>query len=695
MDKLTFDRKINIDELKVLLQRKYGNTINSQDVQVYYHEMADKFNIIDKAIYKYKLLYTSQYMDFRVVDVEFKPCIELYAVNAQKLLRDDTILVRIPSFVESIDTQSWLVPELQEDLKSPTSMISFCKRVKHLKIIGNSKPLYGNLDYVSVIQVTRTPWSDTNRTAGFSTYSELETVEFESFDGSNIEQIECALFNRLKNLRYSNLDEIGLKKLSNIKDNNFSVLKRGMSFLEDIDFQDCYDLGFSFCNSMEKEIDIQKFKFGTVKQMKNMFKHCDNLETLNIGKQIKSDSSGVDIQGMMSSCEKLREMPSGIENISIGIGARAFQTCKELNEVNFSSLDLQNAIDLQYMFSLSGISGVDGHLEIDGRKFKNAKIVNGRCMLDKLSNISGLFSSCDEIVQLEIKNFELPNLRIASDVLRACYNLKKVVISNIRVGHLDDAYKAYSCGAHSNKYSLLELSDFFQSCRQLEEVIIENVKLPLVILDNLFYSCNRLRKVKLVNSEILCCISSFEMFSKCDKLECIDSTGSTIWIGELFQKQEQYNYSSTYDSFKYTQNFINVIEEYSKQIQSNVKGMSKLLLNASCLDPRNLSKFTASLGFDYDSLQSEDILHKFKEYGIQVRAHDRGKYSYITYIIQGISLENMKKLGSRIAKKQKSMQIIFTIDNENSSLDDLPKDYKLWKIMDKLSEIERIQGSCE
>lgn len=122
-----------------------ASAVGFDNADRYLQELKEKFEIIDRQESKCKLLGTSQYMEFSVVEINKRPCIKLSAVNVNKCLTGDTITVRIPSFVDCIDTTSWLMPELfDEGRNSYIKMLNaMCDDVRHIVIIGNGKPLYG------------------------------------------------------------------------------------------------------------------------------------------------------------------------------------------------------------------------------------------------------------------------------------------------------------------------------------------------------------------------------------------------------------------------------------------------------------------------------------------------------------------------------------------------------------------------
>lgn len=680
-----------------------ASAVGFDNADRYLQELKEKFEIIDRQESKCKLLGTSQYMEFSVVEINKRPCIKLSAVNVNKCLTGDTITVRIPSFVDCIDTTSWLMPELfDEDRNSYMKMLDvMCDDVKHIVIIGNGKPLYGQLDRVSHICLRDTPWTQQVYSRDLVDNQQLETLVFKNFDGRNIQQISSALQDDLKQLRYQNLDEIGLRKLNDISHNNFSVLKSGVSFLENIDLQGCSVIFDTFSGTKEETIDLQRMNLGELSHMQEMFARSPNLRSVKLGNSVKHPKylEGMNVEKIFLDCVKLEEIPEGFENIAIHDGSCAFSNCKSIKKINQDRLAIQKASILHEMFSGSGLSG---KIVIDGLKFRNAEIVgdgdNKRCRLSNLSWIKGIFSLCCKITQLEIKNIELPELGEANGLFNMCDGLKKVVIQNVTVGHFDNFQKTYNSfwyGSGKTKDMVVDFNGVFRLCKSLEEVELRKVRLPFIQLGQAFEDCHNLRKIRLIDSEIFGMNSSYRMFCNCSSLNSIESVNSKVYSGEIFTSRSSIVENvRKYDNFLLNTNLQTIIKYYCKSMGKCGMTFGKCLLKQIEIDPRNLKNFTASLGIQGETLKPEEIAEVFNRLGIYVRVKDSERISHITYALKDKSLEIMKKYRSSRACRNDIISLDLELDNESDSLQissDIPLDYKLWKVIDILQEVEKIQ----
>lgn len=682
-----------------------ASAVGFDNADRYLQELKEKFEIIDRQESKCKLLGTSQYMEFSVVEINKRPCIKLSAVNVNKCLTGDTITVRIPSFVDCIDTTSWLMPELfDEGRNSYMKMLNaMCDDVKHIVIIGNGKPLYGQLDRVSHICLRSTPWTQQVYSRDLVDNQQLETLVFKDFDGRNIQQISSALQDDLKQLRYQNLDEIGLRKLNDISYNNFSVLKSGVSFLENIDLQGCSVVFDTFSGTKEETIDLQRMNLGELSHMQEMFARSPNLRSVKLGNSMKHPKylEGMNVEKIFLDCVKLEEIPEGFENIAIHDGSCAFSNCKSIKKINQDRLDIQKASIIHGMFSGSGLSG---KIVIDGLKFRNAEIVgdedNKRCRLSNLSWIKDIFSLCCKITQLEIKNIELPELGEANGLFNMCDGLKKVVIQNVTVGHFDSFQKTYNSfwyGSGKMKDMIVDFNGVFRLCKSLEELELRKVRLPFIQLDQAFEDCHNLREIRLVDSEIFGIHSSYRMFYNCSSLNSIESVNSKNHSGEIFaSKASIIENVRKYDDFLLNTNLQTIIKYYCKSVGNCGMAFGKSLLKQVEVDPRNLKNFTASLGVQGETIKPEEIAEVFSDLDISVKVKDSGRISHITYVIGGKALEIMKKYRSSRAcsTKQNYLSLDLELDNESDSVQisgDIPLDYKLWKVIDILQEVEKIQ----
>lgn len=682
-----------------------ASAVGFDNADRYLQELKEKFEIIDRQESKCKLLGTSQYMEFSVVEINKRPCIKLSAVNVNKCLTGDTITVRIPSFVDCIDTTSWLMPELfDEDRNSYMKMLDImCDDVKHIVIIGNGKPLYGQLDRVSHICLRGTPWTQQVYSRDLVDNQQLETLVFKDFDGQNIQQISSALQDDLKQLRYQNLDEIGLRKLNDISHNNFSVLKSGVSFLENIDLQGCSVIFDIFSGTNEETIDLQRMNLGELSHMQEMFARSPNLRSIKLGNSVKHPKylEGMNVEKIFLDCVKLEEIPDGFENIAIYDGSCAFSNCKSIKKINQDRLDIQKASILHEMFSGSGLSG---KIVIDGLKFKNAEIVgdgdNKRCRLSNLSWIKGIFSLCCKITQLEIKNIELPELGEANGLFNMCDGLKKVVIQNVTVGHFDNFQKTYNSfwyGSGKTKDMVVDFNGVFRLCKSLEGLELRKVRLPFIQLGQAFEDCHNLRKIRLIDSEIFGMNSSYRMFCNCSSLNSIESVNSRVYSGEIFTSRSSIVENvRKYDNFLLNTNLQTIIKYYCKSMGKCGMTFGKYLLKQIEIDPRNLKNFTASLGIQGETIKPEEIVKVFNKLDISVKVVDTERISHITYVLKDKSLEIMKKYRSSRACRNDIISLDLELDNESDSLQissDIPLDYKLWKVIDILQEVEKIQQS--
>lgn len=687
-----------------------ASAVGFDNADRYLQKLKEKFEIIDRQESKCKLLGTSQYMELSVVEINKRPCIKLSAVNLTKCLTGDTVTVRIPSFVDCIDTTSWLIPEIFDlDMISCLRMIeSMSDNIKHIVIIGNGKPLYGQLDRAGVICLRDTPWTQQLHRSNFVDDQQLETLVFKDFDGRNIQQIFSVLQSRLKQLKYQNLDEIGLRKLEDVRDNKFSVLKSGVSFLEDVDLQGCNTVLGIFSEINDETLDLQRMNLREFSDMKELFARSPNLRSVKFGNSIKYPkySEGMDIEKIFLDCVKLEEIPEGFENIAIHNGLCAFSNCKSIKKINQDRLDIQKARDLSEMFSESGLRG---KIVIDGLKFRNAEIVgegdNKRCRLSNLFQIHEIFSSCSKITQLEIKNIELPEVHQASSLFDMCDGLKKVVIQNVTVGHFDNFNETYNSFWYKDgqtKDTVVDFYDTFQGCESLEEVELIKVRLPIIQLDQAFEDCENLRKIRLVDSEIFGIQSSGSMFEDCESLSSIELINSKVQFGELFNyKKTLVEYARRYDGgcnddywSETNTDLQRIIGHYYSDVNNCKMTFGRCLLKQIEVDPRNLKNFTASLGIQKETIKPEEISEAFNKLGIYVKVADSENISHITYAIGGKSLELMRRYGSYEAcnTKQNYLDLDLHLDNTSSSQQArIPQDYKLWKVIDILQEVEKIQ----
>ena len=171
---------------------------------------------------------------------------------------------------------------------------------------------------------------------------------------------------------------------------------------------------------------------------------------------------------------------------------RFFRDCVNLYSIDLSEFDSSSVINMRAMFSkcrrLKEIKGLD--------KFNTSKA----------TNMEGMFQCCEEIVLLNLSNFDTSNVNDMSYMFNGCIKLKEIKGLN-----------------KFNTKNVDNMSTMFQNCENLEYLDLSFDTSKVYEMYYMFCKCYKLKKIKGLNkfkTMKVCNMNS--MFKKCDSLENID-----------------------------------------------------------------------------------------------------------------------------------------------------------------------------
>jgi surface protein len=171
---------------------------------------------------------------------------------------------------------------------------------------------------------------------------------------------------------------------------------------------------------------------------------------------------------------------------------RFFRDCVNLYSIDLSEFDSSSVINMRVMFSkcrrLKEIKGLD--------KFNTSKA----------TNMEGMFQRCEEIVNLNLSNFDTSNVNDMSCMFNGCIKLKEIKGLN-----------------KFNTKNVDNMEAMFQYCENLEYLDLSFDTSKVYEMSYMFCKCYKLKKIKGLNkfkTMKVCNMNS--MFKKCDSLENID-----------------------------------------------------------------------------------------------------------------------------------------------------------------------------
>ena len=194
------------------------------------------------------------------------------------------------------------------------------------------------------------------------------------------------------------------------------------------------------------------------------------------------------------------------------------------NVNNLLSVDLSN-FDFTQVVDMSNM-------------FKNCinikNITFGDKRIDKVTNMDSMFYGCQSLTTLDLSKFDTNSVTNMEHLFYECNRLTSLDLSNFRTLNVKNMGSMF---CKTNSLGYLDISKFdttkvtnmefmFSSCG-LSNIDLSNFKANSVIsFDNMFYQCNNLISIDFSNKfEPISAQSMKYMFSSCNKLQSLDLSG--------------------------------------------------------------------------------------------------------------------------------------------------------------------------
>lgn len=211
--------------------------------------------------------------------------------------------------------------------------------------------------------------------------------------------------------------------------------------------------------------DVFELNTEHVNNMSGMFRHCCNLEELNLSHF--DTSNVVDMSSMFKDCSRLSTLDiSSFNTHNVTNMSSMFANCTSLMSIDFKNFDTSNVTNMSRMFS-----GCLFH-SIDIRNFDTSNVYTMR----------GMFSYCFELISLDLNNLKTSNVEDMSFMFDRCGKIVSLDLSSFntsKVTSFENMFK--SC----RLLETLDLSNFeisenancremFSDCRKLRTIIVKN-----------------------------------------------------------------------------------------------------------------------------------------------------------------------------------------------------------------------------
>ena len=245
---------------------------------------------------------------------------------------------------------------------------------------------------------------------------------------------------------------------------------------------------FANLNSNIIKIDLSKFDFSQVTEMKFMFNSCKNLEYINF---------------------------TNINTSLVRDMSDLFMDCYKLTSLDLSSFDTSLVTDMTFMFY-----GCRSLSSLDLSNFNTKKV----------ENMNHIFQGCMNLTSVDLSSFDTSSVTWMSGMFKNCFKLSSINISHFNTS----AVSAMSNMFTNTSIKSLDLSNFntsivenmenmFGGCSNLVSLNISNFDTSKVTdMDGMFQSCKNLLSLDLSNFDTSSVSSMGFMFSECNKLVSLD-----------------------------------------------------------------------------------------------------------------------------------------------------------------------------
>ena len=153
-------------------------------------------------------------------------------------------------------------------------------------------------------------------------------------------------------------------------------------------------------------------------------------------------------------------------------------------------------------------SDVESSRNIDGifAETTHVSISVIACDTEKVTNMEHMFYNCENLIELNIKNFNTTNVTNMKSMFCGCENLKKLNIENF------------------NTKNVTNMESMFYNCSSLKDLNIKNFNTKNVTnMESMFYNCSSLKDLEFgVNFNTENVTDMNGMFGKCSNLTKLD-----------------------------------------------------------------------------------------------------------------------------------------------------------------------------
>ena len=334
-----------------------------------------------------------------------------------------------------------------ENVKSMAKVLQYCQNLTKVNFdnitpnLENISRMFNESYYLLVVHLNFNTSKVTNMDWMFYYNDELTSLDLSNFDLENLVNSEFMFGYCTK------LEKIIFKK---------GTITKNLKQMSNM---------FWHCESL-KNINTEIFRMNKVESLSQVFQECHSLESIDMS--LFDTSTVSSIEKVFSDCINLKNINISNMNTSlINSADKAFYNCQSLTSIDLSILDFRKLLSLEYMFA----------------NCINLQYLTLPNQMNSLHYLTGMFKNCYNLVSMNLRvlsNFITGNH--FNEMFENCTSLKKIKIENEENAIIYNATKMFS------------------DCISLTNIDLENFKVEIEHdITMMFYNCKSLEYLNMYN----------------------------------------------------------------------------------------------------------------------------------------------------------------------------------------------------
>ena len=174
------------------------------------------------------------------------------------------------------------------------------------------------------------------------------------------------------------------------------------------------DMKYLFSNNGRiTSLDLSSFDTRNITDLSGLFYQCRSLTSLNLSGW--NTSKVTSMESMFYDCYNLLNIDLSSFDTHNVINFQGFlYNCNELTSIDLSNFDTSNAVEMNRMFSYSGLKSLD---------LRNFDV-------SKVRNMGSMFQGCFYLENLDVSNWDISGVSFMNDMFDSCFYLASLDLSN-------------------------------------------------------------------------------------------------------------------------------------------------------------------------------------------------------------------------------------------------------------------------